>query len=100
MFECYQCLDTGSVTNVLIQNCHRCPETSQVSLESIVTDYIIEKFAPDLAGEDLPNDMNLQETGIVTSIGLVQIIGWCGEKFQIPIAARNSSRLASIFMVP
>lgn len=56
-----------------------------MSLESIVTDYIIEKFAPDLAGEDLPNDMNLQETGIVTSIGLVQIIGWCGEKFQIPI---------------
>lgn len=56
-----------------------------LDLETTVANYIVEKFAPDLGGEDLPSDMNLQETGIVTSIGLVQIIGWCGEEFQVPI---------------
>lgn len=56
-----------------------------MSLHEKVKEYIVQTFAPDISENELPSDLNLQATGIVTSVGIVQIMGWCGKTFQIPI---------------
>ncbi|WP_115789004.1 acyl carrier protein [Arthrobacter silvisoli] len=50
-----------------------------------VKNYIVEKFATDLTAEELPSDLDLLATGILTSITTVQLLGWCGRTYQIPI---------------
>lgn len=50
-----------------------------------VTQYITERFATDIAPEELPDDVDLLATGILTSITTVQLLGWCGRTYQIPI---------------
>lgn len=47
--------------------------------------YITEKFATDIPPSELPSDLDLLATGILTSISTVQLLGWCGRTFQIPI---------------
>ncbi|WP_285729026.1 hypothetical protein [Nocardiopsis sp. ATB16-24] len=50
-----------------------------------VKDYITEKFAKDISSEDLPSDIDLNATGILTSVSTVQLLGWCGRTYRIPI---------------
>jgi acyl carrier protein len=55
---------------------------------STVTDvkkYIVEKFATDIAWDELPSDIDLLSTGILTSVTTVQLLGWCGRTYLIPI---------------
>ncbi|MFK3672342.1 hypothetical protein ACI2IX_19420 [Leifsonia aquatica] len=47
--------------------------------------YIVDQFASDIDAADLPDDVDLAVTGILTSIGTVQLLGWCGRTFRIPI---------------
>lgn len=47
--------------------------------------YITEKFATDIPPNELPSDIDLLATGILTSISTVQLLGWCARTFQIPI---------------
>ncbi len=47
--------------------------------------YIAETFATDIEPHDLPDDIDLTATGILTSISTVQLISWCGNTFRIPI---------------
>lgn len=50
-----------------------------------VKKYIVEKFATDITPEDLPDDIDLLATGILTSVSTVQLLGWCGRSYRIPI---------------
>lgn len=50
-----------------------------------ITHYITEKFATDIAPEELPVDVDLLATGILTSVSTVQLLGWCGRTYLIPI---------------
>lgn len=47
--------------------------------------YITETLAPDTEPGDLPDDVDLNATGILTSVSTVQLLGWCGRTYQIPI---------------
>lgn len=49
--------------------------------------YITEKFATDISPDELPSDVDLQATGILTSVSTVQVLGWCGRTYRIPINA-------------
>jgi len=46
---------------------------------------ITEKFATDISPDELPSDIDLQAIGILTSVSTVQVLGWCGRNYQIPI---------------
>lgn len=50
-----------------------------------VKQYIVEKFATDIARDELPSDIDLLSTGILTSVTTVQLLGWCGRTYRIPI---------------
>lgn len=50
-----------------------------------VTQHIAEKYATDIAPEELPADVDLLATGILTSVSTVQLLGWCGRTYRIPI---------------
>lgn len=50
-----------------------------------VKQYIVESFATDIAVEDLPSDVDLLATGILTSVTTVQLLGWCARTYKIPI---------------
>lgn len=50
-----------------------------------VKNYITEKFATDLAGQEIPDDIDLLATGIVTSVSTVQLLGWAGKTYGIAI---------------
>lgn len=50
-----------------------------------VKNYITEKFATDIPSEELPSDVDLLATGILTSVSTVQLLGWCGRNYLIPI---------------
>ncbi len=52
---------------------------------SEVKKYIIEKFATDVTEEELLDDIDLLGTGIVTSISTVQLLGWTGRAYRVPI---------------
>ncbi|BBZ06955.1 hypothetical protein MDOR_11240 [Mycolicibacterium doricum] len=47
--------------------------------------YITETFAPDIGPDELPEDIDLNATGILTSVSTVQLLGWCGRTFRVPI---------------
>lgn len=56
-----------------------------MSTTAEVKKYIVEKFASDISPEDLPDDIDLLATGILTSVSTVQLLGWCGRTYRIPI---------------
>ncbi|MEV4419916.1 phosphopantetheine-binding protein [Patulibacter sp. NPDC049589] len=46
---------------------------------------IVENFAPDVAPDDLPDDYELIENGVLTSLSLVRLITALGERFGIDL---------------
>jgi acyl carrier protein len=50
-----------------------------------VKEYITEKFATEVTPGELPSDIDLLATGILTSVSTVQLLGWCGRNYRIPI---------------
>jgi acyl carrier protein len=50
-----------------------------------VKKYIIENFASDVQEEDLTDDYDLLESGLVNSLGLLRLISWLGERFDIAV---------------
>lgn len=57
-----------------------------MSTRSRVTTYVIDTFAKDLTADELLPDADLRELGIINSLGLVRLVGWIGETFDIPVA--------------
>ncbi|MDT0120960.1 MULTISPECIES: acyl carrier protein [Kocuria] len=50
-----------------------------------VKQYIVETFATDITADQLPSDVDLLSTGILTSVTTVQLLGWCARTYKIPI---------------
>lgn len=50
-----------------------------------VKKYISKKFAQDIEADQIPNDLDLNATGILTSVSTVQLIAWAGKTYGIPI---------------
>jgi acyl carrier protein len=55
-----------------------------VSLHEIKS-YIVAEFAPDVTVDELDADYDLLENGVVDSLGLLQLIGWVGDRFDLPV---------------
>ncbi|HEY8373446.1 MAG TPA: acyl carrier protein [Pseudonocardiaceae bacterium] len=56
-----------------------------MSVTHDVKRYVIENFAPDVSFDELENDYDLLENGVIDSLGLLRLISWLGERFSIPV---------------
>jgi D-alanine--poly(phosphoribitol) ligase subunit 2 len=52
-----------------------------------VTHFIVEEFAPDLDADNLGPDYDLLEGGIIDSLGLLVVLAWIEEQFDIVVDA-------------
>jgi acyl carrier protein len=50
-----------------------------------IKQFIVTAFAPDLEAEQLPSDLDLLDSGIVNSLGLLRLISWVGQRYDIPV---------------
>jgi acyl carrier protein len=48
--------------------------------------YIVTEFAPEVSVDELDADYDLFENGVVDSLGLLQLIEWVGERYDLPVA--------------
>ncbi|HET8641039.1 MAG TPA: acyl carrier protein [Pseudonocardiaceae bacterium] len=55
-----------------------------ISVNSIKS-FIVTEFVPDATAEQLDNDYDLLDTGVVDSLGLLRLIEWVSEQFALPI---------------
>ncbi|MEO6083283.1 MAG: acyl carrier protein [Umezawaea sp.] len=46
---------------------------------------MISEFVSDISAEELDNDYDLLENGVVNSLGLLRLIAWVGERYDIPV---------------
>ena len=50
-----------------------------------IKQFVIEEFLPDVTGTDLTTDYDLVATGVIDSLGLLKLIAWLEERFELPI---------------
>lgn len=50
-----------------------------------IKQFVIEEFLPDVTGADLTTDYDLVATGVIDSLGLLKLIAWLEEQFELPI---------------
>lgn len=55
------------------------------SVRKQVTHYIVAHHAPDLANEEIPDDYDLVDTGVVDSLALLELIEWLQSRFGISV---------------
>lgn len=56
-----------------------------MSITTDIRNYIATEIARDISAEELPDDYDLIETGLIDSLAMVRLISWVGERFQVPI---------------
>lgn len=47
--------------------------------------FIVTNFAADILPDQLGSDLNLLDTGVVDSLGLLRLIAWVGDNYGIPV---------------
>lgn len=47
--------------------------------------YIVTQFLPDVQPDQLSDDYDLIANGVIDSLGLLRVITWLGDHFDIPI---------------
>lgn len=55
------------------------------TLEREIAGYIVAEYLPDTPAEELESDYDLIATGVVTSLQLLRLIGWVGDRYDIPL---------------
>ncbi|SES42907.1 phosphopantetheine-binding protein [Actinokineospora terrae] len=50
-----------------------------------ITRYVVAEFAPDIRADELDADYDLLDNGVVDSLGLLRLIGWLGERYDLPV---------------
>jgi acyl carrier protein len=56
-----------------------------LSTEVEVKRFIIANFARDVIPDQLSSDLNLLDSGVVDSLGLLRLIAWVGDKYHISV---------------
>jgi acyl carrier protein len=51
----------------------------------IITRFIVEEFLPDLTVADLAPDYDLLAGGVIDSLGLLKVIAWLEERYQVDV---------------
>jgi acyl carrier protein len=62
-----------------------------MSHEAEIRQFIVSAFAPDIPVDQLPDDLDLLDSGIVDSLGLLRLIAWVGDRYRIPVEDENIS---------
>ncbi|WP_436500848.1 phosphopantetheine-binding protein [Actinokineospora sp. HUAS TT18] len=47
--------------------------------------FVLAEFAPDVRADELADDFDLLDNGVVDSLGLLRLIAWIGERYDIPV---------------
>jgi len=55
-----------------------------MTLQHEITRYIVAEYLPDTPVEELEADYDLIANGVVTSLQLLRLIGWLGDRYDIP----------------
>ncbi|SEM10016.1 phosphopantetheine-binding protein [Streptacidiphilus jiangxiensis] len=55
-----------------------------MTLQREITQHIVSEYLPDTPAEELAADYDLIATGVVTSLQLLRLIGWLGDRYDIP----------------
>jgi acyl carrier protein len=50
-----------------------------------IKDYVIEEFAPDVRADELDADLDLLKAGIIDSLGLLKLIAWIEDRFDVAV---------------
>lgn len=50
-----------------------------------IKEFIVEEFMPDVPVEDLTNDYDLIEGGVIDSLGLLKVVAWLETEFDIGV---------------
>jgi methoxymalonate biosynthesis acyl carrier protein len=58
---------------------------SNMSNKETITTYILAEYLPGTPRDELESSYDLMSNGVVDSLGLLQLIAWVGDHYQIPI---------------
>lgn len=50
-----------------------------------ITDFVVKEFLPDVAPGELGTDYDLLAGGVVDSLGLLKVIAWLEERFDLAV---------------
>jgi acyl carrier protein len=50
-----------------------------------IKQFIVDEFMPDVSVEDLDSDFDLLTNGVVDSLGLLKVVAWLEEEFDIGV---------------
>jgi acyl carrier protein len=50
-----------------------------------IKQFVLDEFLPDVTGDELTSDYDLVATGVIDSLGLLKLISWLEEHFELPI---------------
>jgi acyl-coenzyme A synthetase/AMP-(fatty) acid ligase/acyl carrier protein len=65
---------------------HLC-ERATMDTTTAITQFIVEQFAPDLDAEELDPGYDLLEAGIIDSLGLLTVLAWIEQRFELTVDA-------------
>jgi acyl carrier protein len=51
----------------------------------VIKEFIVKEFMPDVPVEELETDYDLLDGGVIDSLGLLRVIVWLEDTFQIPL---------------
>lgn len=47
--------------------------------------FVVAQFADDVTVDDLADDFDLLDNGVIDSLGLLRLIAWLGDRYSIPV---------------
>lgn len=53
--------------------------------ETVIKDFLIGEFLPDVPASELANDYDLLTNGVVDSLGLLKLIAWVETEFEVVV---------------
>lgn len=56
-----------------------------MSTQRQITEYIVAQYLPGTPAGELPATYDLLDTGVIDSLSLIQLIGWIGDRFDVPV---------------
>jgi acyl carrier protein len=56
-----------------------------MSTTRVIKDFVIAEFAPDVRADELDTDLDLLKAGIIDSLGLLKLIAWIEDRFEVAV---------------
>ncbi|SDS32543.1 acyl carrier protein [Actinoplanes derwentensis] len=50
-----------------------------------IRQFVIEEFLPDVPADQLTDDLDLMESGVVDSLGVLKLIAWVEDRFELVV---------------